>query len=65
MVVVADNCTNGGGDSGEERDPQAAPQATPQLILQTSALVMPPFPNAEATSTVAAPLRKREGCGCG
>ena len=43
VVVVAERWINGGGDSGEEWDPQAARQAAPQLTLQTSALVMPPF----------------------
>ena len=37
VVVVAERCINGGGVSGEEWDPQAAPQATPQLTLQTIA----------------------------
>jgi len=49
VVVVAERWINGGGDSGEEWDPQAARQAAPQLTLQTSALVMPPFYPAEET----------------
>ena len=48
VVVVAERWING-GDSGEEWDPQAARQAAPQLTLQTSALVMPPFYPAEET----------------
>ena len=49
MVVVAEKWINGGGGSGEEQDPAAAPQATPQVTLQSCALVMSPSYPAEGT----------------